>query len=120
MNRLGISVAIGALIAVIALSSRPVGAAVRSAVVLSARPTITEQSYSGTLQSRRHLVLTLRLRTGKLAYVDATQAYLNKKVTASLAIGESVVARGGVFAGVMIATSVAPATANALSWPADR
>ncbi len=117
MNHLGIPIAIAAMIA---LPSTAGLAAVRPAGVLSARPTVVEQSFSGTLQSRRHLVLTLRLRSGKLACVDATRAYLKKRVTASLAIGESMVARGGLFAGVMIATSVAPTTANALSWPPDR
>jgi len=104
MNPIRIPFAIAA--AVIALSSTAGLAEVRPAPVISVRPAIADQSYSGTLQSQRHFVLTLRLHTGRLLLVDATQAYLHGRVTQPLAAGQSLLAQGNLVAGVLIATSV--------------
>ncbi len=112
MNHLRIP---GAIAAMIALSSAAGIAAVRPAGVYSTRPAIAQSSISGTLLSRRHLVLTLRLRTGRLALVDATQAYLHGKVTQPLVIGESLQAQGILIAGVLIATSAVATASGARS-----
>ncbi len=103
MNHFRIPVAIGAMIA---LTFTAGFAAVRPGVVLATRPAIAQYVYSGTLLSRRHLVLNLRLRTGRLLLVDATQAYLRNKVTQPLVIGESLQAQGILIAGVLIASTV--------------
>jgi len=112
MNHLGIRFAIAAIVA---LTSSPGLAAIRPAVVLpadhpagmlSASPLLGKQSYSGTLQSRRHFVLTVRLHTGGLLLIDATQAYLQKRVAEPLVIGESLRVQGNLCAGILIATFV--------------
>jgi hypothetical protein len=58
--------------ATIAFLSTTALAATRPAFVRSTTMGIPQYSFSGTLQSRRHLVLTLRLRTGKLVIVPTT------------------------------------------------
>jgi hypothetical protein len=102
MKRLDIA---GAIAAALALQSTSVLAADRPIVVLSRTPSAGQHSFSGTLLSRRHLVLTIRLRTGQLLVVDATQAYLRDRVTQPLEIGELVTAQGDLIAGVLIANS---------------
>jgi hypothetical protein len=102
MKRFGIAVAIAAMVALPWTGSI---AAMRPAVVLSTAPSTAQHSYSGTLLRRRHLVLTIRLPSGKPLVVDATEAYLQKRVTGSLLIGDSVTAQGNLIAGVLIASS---------------
>jgi hypothetical protein len=96
MNHLGIPFALAAMFA---LRSSAALAAARPTVVFSTKPAIAQHNYSGTLQSRRHLVLTIRLRTRRLLLVDATQAYLHNKVTLPLVPGESLLVRGSLIAG---------------------
>jgi hypothetical protein len=102
MKRLGTAFAMATMVA---LPSNAGLAAVHPAVVLSTTPRAAQYSFSGTLLSRRHLVLTLRLPSGKLLLVDATQAYFQKRVTQPLVIGESLTAQGNLIAGVLIANS---------------
>jgi hypothetical protein len=103
MNQFRMPIAIAAMIA---LTFTAGFAAVRHAGVLATSPAIAQVVYSGTLLSRRHLVLSLRLRTGRLLLVDATQAYLQGKVTQPLVSGESLQAQGILIAGVLIASTV--------------
>lgn len=117
MNYLRIPAMVAAMIA---FASTATLAAIRPPFVRTTTMGIPQHSYSGTLQSRRHLVLTLRLRTGKIVIVDATQAYLKNKVTQPLTIGEPLLAQGILIAGVLIATSAVKTTANAYTWSPDR
>jgi hypothetical protein len=65
-------------------------------------------------------VLTLRLRTGQLVLVAATQAYLHNHVTLPLVIGETLLAQGYPIAGFLIATSAVKTSPNARNRAPDR
>jgi hypothetical protein len=81
----------------LAFASSPAFAAVRSPAPVRV---------SGTLAIVRNTVLTLRLSTGKLFVVDATQATARNRVYEPLFIGQPLDVEGTVVEGVLFATSV--------------
>jgi len=76
--------------------------------------------FSGTLQATRHLMLTLRLRTGQRLIVDAAPAAAASNAPHAFVIGEALTAQGSLIAGVLVATSVTVTTPAARDWVPDR
>jgi hypothetical protein len=110
-----------ALAALLALIAAAPAAAV---VTLPARTIpfatrLPQHTYTGTLVQTRHTVLTLKLRGGQQLLVDAT-APTRAGLVPKLAIGESLTASGSLISGVLIASSVGPASSAVRTWPADR
>ncbi len=80
-----------------------------------------QHRYFGALLSTRGTDLLLRLRTGRLLRVDATEAFALKRVSEPLFAGKPTVVEGVLTsAGILRATAVRRAAPNPVSWGSDR
>ncbi len=86
-----------------------------------AAPPAAEHRFFGLLQTSRGASMSLRLRGGRVLAVDATQAYVLKRVSGPLFMNKPTVVEGTFTAtGVLQATIVKRAAPNVQSWGLDR
>lgn len=74
---------------------------------------------TGTLVAINGARLALRTRTGKVAYVDASDAIRNER-TAVLVVGEPFTADGTYTASILHADAIVRAKPSLATWPIDR